>query len=89
MCVSDNMGLQNRVRRLGILFFVQYIFIVPRVRFLFKNKKLSIFALILDKFCIQNLITSLKVVRFTSFFFYMILNKNTGVGRRKKDEPVR
>ena len=66
MCVSDHMGLLNRVGRSGFS-FLQYFFIVPRVRFLFKNKK--IFALILDKFRLQNLITSLKVVQFTSFLY--------------------
>ena len=33
-----------------------------------KIRTFPIFALILDKFCLQTLITSLKVVQFTSFF---------------------
>ena len=49
MCVSDFMGLQNRVGRSGI-FFLQY--------FVIKSE-------ILDKFWLKNLRTSLKVVRFT------------------------
>ena len=42
---------------------VQYFCIVPSEISL----QVSIFALILDKFCLQNLITSLKVVRFTLY----------------------
>ena len=79
MCVSHYMGLQkNRVGRSG--FVLQYFFIVLKSE-------------ILDKFSLQNLITSLKVVRFTSFCFYMILNKKylsrtIKVGQRKKGESV-
>ena len=40
MCVSNHMGLKNLVGRSGFLFFFQYFFIVPRVRFLFNNKKI-------------------------------------------------
>ena len=51
MCVSDFMGLQNRVGRSGIFFFAIF-FYCPLSE-------------ILDKFWLKNLITSLKVVRFT------------------------
>ena len=37
-CVSDHMGPQNRVGK--FYFCLQYFLIVPRVRFLFKNKKI-------------------------------------------------
>ena len=63
-CVSDHMGLPRWYVR---IFFLQYFVIVPR-DFSSKIRKLSIFELILDQFCLQSLITSLKVVRFTSFF---------------------
>ena len=60
-----------------------------------KIRELSIFALILDKFCLQNLITYLKVVRFTLFFIWCSIkktfeshNNKTRVGRRKKSESV-
>ena len=49
MCVSDFMGLQNRVGRSGF-FFLQYFFIVLKSE-------------ILDKFWLKNLRTSLKVGR--------------------------
>ena len=49
------------------------------MRFLFKY---LIFALILEN--VQNLITSLKVVRFTFFFFYMIPN-NKNLSRTIKN----
>ena len=75
MCVSDHMGLQTRVGWSGFLGV-----------FLLKIRKLSIFALILGKFCLQNLINSLKVIRFTSFFFYMILNKICLESHNKKTE---
>ena len=38
MCVSDHMGLQNRVGRSG--FFLQYFVTIPTVRFYYKNKKI-------------------------------------------------
>ena len=77
MCVSDFMGLQNRVGRSGIVFFLQYFFYCPSSE-------------ILDKFGLKNLRTSLKVVRFTSFFLYMILNtkKKTLSSTTKQPESV-
>ena len=62
---------------------VQY-FLYCEWDFSSKIRKLFIFAHILDKFCLQNLITSLNVVRFTSFFFYVILNKTKTVSRTIK-----
>ena len=67
------MGLQNRVGRSGI--FLQFFFIVLKSE-------------ILDKFWLKNLRTSLKVVQFTSFFLYMILNKNILSRTTKKPESV-
>ena len=41
MCVSDHMGLQNQVGRSKFfIFFANFFCIVPRVRFLLKNKKI-------------------------------------------------
>ena len=65
-------------------YFFCNIFVLPlEWDFSSKIRKLPIFALILDKFCIQNLITSLKVVRFT---LKKILYDP--ICRRKKGESV-
>ena len=69
ICVSDDMGLQNQVGR--SVFCLKIFFLLSLEWDVYsKIRKLSICALMLDKFCLQNLIASLKVVRFTYFFLY-------------------
>ena len=68
MCVSVHIGLQNRVGRSGFFICFAIYFIIPRVRFIFKNKKIIYFCNDFRKYCLQNLITYLKVVLITSCF---------------------
>ena len=53
MCVSNHKGIKTRVGRSGFYLFLQYLVIVPKRDLSSKIRKLT---LILDKFCLQNLI---------------------------------